>query len=194
MERSPLDFERVDVYRCAIDFTALTVRMTAQIPRGRADLRDQLRRAATSIPLNIAEASGKTGLADRARFHSIARGSALECAAILDVLLLMGAATSNDVEQGKTLLALVLVLEKPCSFSCSRPCTSLGPPCSCSKRRPRRSPRPRSNQAAGPPHALARTKPPVRPTPLLEPSRPVRPTPPLKATAPTAPSDPPHAR
>jgi four helix bundle protein len=85
MQRSPLDFERLDVYRCAIEFLALAVRITAHMPRGHSDLRDQLRRASSSIPLNIAEACGKTGTADRAHFHSIARGSAFECAAILDV-------------------------------------------------------------------------------------------------------------
>jgi four helix bundle protein len=115
MDRSPLDFERLDVYRCAIDFLAVAVRVTAQMPRGQADLRDQLRRASTSIPLNIAEASGKTGAADRARFHAIARGSALECAAVLDVLRLVGAASSDDVEQGKTLLSrIVAMLSKMC--------------------------------------------------------------------------------
>jgi four helix bundle protein len=39
-----------------------------------------------SIPLNIAEAEGRTGDADKARTYAIARGSAMECAAILDVL------------------------------------------------------------------------------------------------------------
>src|SRR5450432_4869639 len=66
MDRQPLDFERLDVYRCAIEFLALCVRLAARMPWGHADLRDQLRRAATSIPLNIAEASGKTSGPDRA--------------------------------------------------------------------------------------------------------------------------------
>ncbi|HEY8040138.1 MAG TPA: four helix bundle protein [Polyangiaceae bacterium] len=115
MDRPLLDFERLDVYRCAIEFLALAVRVAGQLPRGQADLRDQLRRASTSIPLNIAEASGKTGAADRARFHAIARGSALECAAILDVLLLYGAATANDVAEGKLLLSrIVAMLTKMC--------------------------------------------------------------------------------
>ena len=115
MERSPLDFERLDVDRCAIEFLALAVRVTERMPRGHADLRDQLRRASTSIPLNIAEGSGKTGAADRARFHAIARGSALECAAILDVLRLVGAASPDDVEKGKALLSrVVAMLSKMC--------------------------------------------------------------------------------
>ena len=115
MERNLLDFERLDVYRCAIDFLGLVVRLTARMPRGQADLRDQLRRASTSVPLNIAEASGKTSAVDRARFHAIARGSALECAAILDVLQLLGAAALPDVEEGKILLSRVVsMLSKMC--------------------------------------------------------------------------------
>ena len=53
----------------------------------RAAAKDQLDRAATSIPLNIAEGNGKFSAKDRARFFEIARGSALECAACLDVLV-----------------------------------------------------------------------------------------------------------
>jgi four helix bundle protein len=49
--------------------------------------RDQWLRASQSIPLNIAEGKGKTAEADRRRHFEIARGSALECAAIQDVLV-----------------------------------------------------------------------------------------------------------
>ncbi len=115
MERSPLDFERLDVYRVAIDLLALVVRITTRMPRGHADLRDQLRRASSSIPLNIAEGTGKTSAADRAHFHAIARGSAFECAAILDVLRQFGVVTAEDFDQGKVLLSrIVAMLSKLC--------------------------------------------------------------------------------
>ena len=80
-----LSFQSLDVYQRSIDFLALTVVITEEIPRGHADMADQLRRAATSIPLNIGEAQGRTGKADKARCYAIARGSAMECAAVLDV-------------------------------------------------------------------------------------------------------------
>ena len=99
-----LDHEGLDVYQRSVEFLAVAVRVGARLGRGHADLRDQLRRASTSIPLNIAEASGKTSSADRARFHAIARGSALECGAILDVLSVLGAAKAGDVLEAKALL------------------------------------------------------------------------------------------
>ena len=55
-------------------------------------------RASQSIPLNIAEGNGKTAPADRRRYFEIARGSALECAAIQDVLV-VGKALSETVSR-----------------------------------------------------------------------------------------------
>ena len=62
-----LSFQKLDVYKCAIDFLAMTSSLSLEIPRGNAALLDQLRRAACSTPLNIAEAAGRTGTADAAR-------------------------------------------------------------------------------------------------------------------------------
>ena len=58
---------------------------------------------AQSIPPNIAEGNGKRSLKDRSRFFDIARGSALECSAIQDVLLVSKAITSetSDPLKGK---------------------------------------------------------------------------------------------
>ena len=50
-----LDHERLDVYQTSIGFLAIAFALVETLPRGFAELRDQLRRAATSIPLNIAE-------------------------------------------------------------------------------------------------------------------------------------------
>ena len=43
-----------------------------------------------SVPLNIAEGAGRPTVADRSRYHGIARGSAMECAALLDVCTIAG--------------------------------------------------------------------------------------------------------
>jgi len=113
--RGMLSFQRLDVYRCAIEFVALAVATAAQIPRGSADLRDQLRRAAFSVPLNIAEAAGRASEADAARHYAIARGSAMECAAVLDILRTIGSIQEPQHRQATDLLArVVAMLTKLC--------------------------------------------------------------------------------
>lgn len=110
-----LAYERMDVYRCAVEFLALYARILDAIPKGNAALADQLKRAALSIPLNIAESSGKTSAADRRRFCAIARGSAMECSAILDACRVLSLVQEDLVEQGKQLLVrVVAMLTKMC--------------------------------------------------------------------------------
>jgi len=79
-----LDHQRLDVYAVALDFNQLVAPLAPT--RGDGYLRDQLKRAGLSIVLNIAEGAGRFSPRDKARFYSMARGSACECAAILDVL------------------------------------------------------------------------------------------------------------
>ena len=67
------------------------------MPRGNSGLSDQLRRASLSTPLNIAEGSGKPTAADRKRFCGIARGSAMECSAILDACRVLSLADVDHV-------------------------------------------------------------------------------------------------
>ncbi len=63
-------------------------------------------RASTSIPLNIAERNGKYTDADRCRFFDIARGSALESGACLDVLV--AKKRVNQPDSGKEILARIV--------------------------------------------------------------------------------------
>ena len=83
-------FQRLDAYKVAAQFLAESVLLAELVPKGYAPLGDQLRRAALSIQLNIAEGTGRFGR-DQQRFYTIARGSALECAAIVDALEALGA-------------------------------------------------------------------------------------------------------
>ncbi len=107
--------ERMDVYRCAIDFLAFAFSILDKIPRGHGSLADQLKRAAISVPLNIAEGAGKATPADQGRFFAIARGSAMECGAVLDVLRVLNGLTEAELEKGKGLLTrIVSMLTKLC--------------------------------------------------------------------------------
>ena len=81
-----LGHERLDVYQLAIDYISWVFIQANELNGLFRHARDQWLRASQSIPLNIAEGNGKTAEADRRRYFEIARGSALECAAIQDVL------------------------------------------------------------------------------------------------------------
>jgi four helix bundle protein len=100
MQQAPhecwFDHEKLDVYREAIAFVA----WLSEILEGGArigEVKDQLDRASTSIPLNIAEGNGKYNLKDRSRFFDIAHGSALECAAGLDVLVAKAKVATSQI-------------------------------------------------------------------------------------------------
>jgi len=104
-----LSHKKLDVYQRSIEFLACALKTAEKLPRGQAPLADQLRRAAMSIPLNIAEGSGRTqASADRMRFRGIARGSAMECGAILDVARLLAAISEAEWDQAKSLLVRVV--------------------------------------------------------------------------------------
>ena len=90
--------EKLVVYQRSIEFVAWTQPVIESLP-GKVSARDQLDRASTSVPLNLAEGNAKFSQADRARFFQIAHGSAVECAACLDVLVarkVMGADAANE--------------------------------------------------------------------------------------------------
>jgi len=98
--------ERLDVYQKAIEFVAWTQELIEGLP-ARASVRDQLDRASTSIPLNIAEGNVKASKRDRARFLQIANGSAVDCAACLDVIVARKLADHSRVIIGKRILRSV---------------------------------------------------------------------------------------
>jgi four helix bundle protein len=90
----------------ALEFQALA--SSILLPHGRRELRDQLDRAALSIVLNTAEGAGRTGAADKARFFAMARGSAMECAAVLDVLRATGIVPGTTCVRGRSLLVRIV--------------------------------------------------------------------------------------
>ena len=101
------DHEKLEVYREAIAFVAwLSVVLENAVRVG--DVKDQLDRASTSVPMNIAEGNGKYAPKDRCRFFDIAHGSALECAAGLDILVAKGKLTAEQVRPGKEILQRVV--------------------------------------------------------------------------------------
>jgi len=113
-ESRQLPFEKLDAYQVAIQLTDLIGALPCR--RGCAHPLDQLKRAAISIALNIAEACGRQG-ADRKRFFGIAKGSALESAAALRILLALNGVKQDDYQTARSycerLYAMLIRLSRP---------------------------------------------------------------------------------
>jgi four helix bundle protein len=107
--RTEFDHEKLLVYQRSIAFVAWAETILESQPKS-LPVRDQLDRASTSIPLNIAEGNGKFTSADRCRFFDTARGSALESAACLDVLVAKRRIAADGVGEGKGLLLEIVAL------------------------------------------------------------------------------------
>lgn len=85
----PFDFEDFPVYKDAIKFIQEVDVFLESVPqKGNIRMIDQLQRASTSIALNIAEGAGRYHKSDKRNFYVMARGSAYECVACFQVLLL----------------------------------------------------------------------------------------------------------
>ncbi|MCR6655177.1 MAG: four helix bundle protein [Opitutus sp.] len=104
---SPFDHEKLRAYQRALEFVSWVGPIVEELPAKLA-ARDQLDRASTSIVLNIAEGNGKRSSVDRCRYLDIARGSALECAACLDVLVARGRLSAEIADSGKEVLVGVV--------------------------------------------------------------------------------------
>ena len=105
--RSNFDHEKLQVYLDSLAFITWLEALLQTVPKS-FSARDQLDRASTSIALNLAEGNGKFTSPDRCRFFDIARGSALECAAALDVLVAKKICTPEQVQPGKEQLKRIV--------------------------------------------------------------------------------------
>ncbi|MEY2500737.1 MAG: hypothetical protein QOI07_1071 [Verrucomicrobiota bacterium] len=108
--RPYFDHEKLKVYQSAIGFISWSTDLLV-VETAKAAVKDQLDRASTSVALNIAEGNGKFAIRDRCRFLDFARGSALECAACLDVLVAKRLVEGPTIRAGKDqLLEIVSML------------------------------------------------------------------------------------
>ena len=77
---SAQSFQDLLVWQKAHEFVLHVYKMTEQFPdTEKFGLTSQLRRAAISIPANIAEGFKKQGQLDKVRFYNISQGSLEEC-------------------------------------------------------------------------------------------------------------------
>jgi four helix bundle protein len=103
------DHEKLNVYQDSLRLATWAAELLEKVPKV-FSVHSQLDRAATPIPLNIAGGNGKYTSADRCRYFDVSRGSALESAACLDVLVAKRLLTIEQVTPGKELLHNVVCM------------------------------------------------------------------------------------
>lgn len=108
------------VYQLSMEFVDRINALIAILPRGNSALVDQLKRAALSIPTNIAEGFGRRQVADRRHFFLIVRGSVNECVPLVSVAAKLCALEVSQYTKlhnemdliAKMLTALIATLQK----------------------------------------------------------------------------------
>jgi four helix bundle protein len=112
-----LSFQKLDVYQRAIQFLVHALEVICTLPKGHGDLAGQLRSSAQSTVANIAEGAGRRTRADAGRHYFMARGSAMESAAHLDVMKAMAIIEADRYRRGIELLeGVVAMLTKMCDL------------------------------------------------------------------------------
>ncbi len=103
------DHKRLKVYQEALRFVGWVSPLIEALT-GKLSAKDQLDRASTSVVLNLAEGNGKRSHPDRCRYFDIARGSGVECAACLDVLVARNKIARATADEGKAILLEVVAM------------------------------------------------------------------------------------
>ena len=103
-----------------IEFVVITEAIIKQLTKGRAYLIDQLQRAGSSVPLNIAEGAGEFSTNEKIRFYRMTKRSATEYAGILDIC-----ARLNLIDEKMSLKSRDLLIRIVSMWSlgcCQHPC------------------------------------------------------------------------
>lgn len=103
------EFEKLDVWHKAMELTEAIYKATHTFPaHEQFGLTSQLRRAAVSIPVNIAEGKGRRSRKEYAQFLYNARGSLYETVALLKIALQLQYLSNDKYQQILQLVETVM--------------------------------------------------------------------------------------
>jgi four helix bundle protein len=99
------DHRQLVVWQKGIQLSLETYRISRRFPREETyGLTSQIRRAAVSVPANIAEGNGRIHRAEYAHFVSIARGSLREVDTLMEIALGLGYVNEKELANIRELL------------------------------------------------------------------------------------------
>ena len=92
-----------------MELTAMVYKLTQRFPaEERFGLTNQLRRAAVSVPSNIAEGKGRASVGELIQFVGIARGSTLEIQTQLEIAIMLGFGEQDEINDAQRLASEIL--------------------------------------------------------------------------------------
>ena len=92
--------KKLDVWQAAMKSTTMIYKLTNKFPEEeKFGLVQQMRRAAVSIPSNIAEGAGRQGKKEFGNFLSMAQGSLSELDTQMDLTILLGYLSKDEVKE-----------------------------------------------------------------------------------------------
>jgi four helix bundle protein len=95
-----LNHQKLQVYTASREFVLECYRLTKSLPsEEKFGMITQIRRAALSVHLNVAEGSSRKSVVERKRYYEVARGSVIEIDAALDVAEDLGYLRTITVEK-----------------------------------------------------------------------------------------------
>ena len=109
MEARGFEFEKLDVYHVALEFYDSARRIIRTCPLEYGEEKDQLRRAALSILLNICEATGEFSNKEQVRFFRMSLRSTCECAGLV-MLFIHDFGKRQDLQAAHDLLLRLVAM------------------------------------------------------------------------------------
>ena len=95
-------YKKVDAYHLAKEYVIFVYSLLRKFPQYETyALCDQIRRAAVSIPSNIAEGLGRVSVKERIHFMEIAFGSLAEVSCQLDISESLGYISPNELQEAE---------------------------------------------------------------------------------------------
>jgi four helix bundle protein len=91
-------FEKLQIYKRSLEFAKNLCQRSSNFPLKFSRIRDLLIGAVISIPLNIAEGSGRRSIKEKINFYKIARTSLFECVPLLEICLELGMINKSEYQ------------------------------------------------------------------------------------------------
>ncbi|MGO4709013.1 four helix bundle protein [Chryseobacterium sp. 2TAF14] len=106
-----LNHYKLDVYKSARELRLECYKVLKKLPlEEKFNLIDQIRRASTSVVLNITEGCSRKSETERKRYFEIARGSVIELDSCFDIIAESEYLSLNDMEKAGSKLKTTFIL------------------------------------------------------------------------------------